>query len=1451
MRNASQSYFAIFWLALLISGSLLGQPSLVFDVIDAGGNEGDDITAPGFYYLSSCIGQPTPVLQGPVTNPSYHLYPGFRKVDLDLRYPFNWLAISVGYSEDTSFTISWAGIDTTIEDGQGWGVWNYDVQYRIEGSAIWNDWLIGTTDTFGVFGPATPVDVDPGSRYYFRLRATDLARNTSTWSNQDSMIVDYVVQFCIHTVAPGEASGPGNYATVEYESQPGISETADVWEGSCVHIWCTPNTEAFITGLTSASDTEERWSVNHSSEDTSWTIDGVTTSYDIPYWHQLKPLIELEGTDVLHTVRTLNHNQFSASHLEGNLHDSWSEWTDYGSMLEFIDSTTGDPVRHAEDEDSVRFHNITAFFTDTIHYSNVGFTISIMTDFGDSVSADGFWYGSPYITDWFGGSTHNFGVRDTYFVHEGEAHIFEDWDDGSTDTSRTIIVESDSSFLAHFTQKYRVLIENPEGLGTPSPPEGAYWYDVGDTAIGGIDTSGVGGWWIIGYYGTGSALPGGGNEFWFEVYDSSRVTWRWGIDTGVLCTLQVYSRYGHPHPIGEYIVPYGTHIYCSVEDSTYEEGAWHFCTGWLGDGDVIPSTGTENILDLVIVGSGWLVWQWDGSADLPLYISSSPDVYGLPNPGVGVHWVPIYSLVEAFVERNPDGLWWCIGNVCWGSMTSSSADSIYFVIDEPTGIEWQWMWWDGPTDTLWIFSRFGNPFPTRGRHEYPADTVDIIAWVSTPDGEHVCTGWHGDGSVPPTGDTSWVTFRLDTFSTLTWDWDDSLLHPFNVYSIDDLGEPEPPVGVHWYDPGTHVTAFVQNPYSGFYCIGFYGFGNLPPFGYPDSVDFTITRASGIEWLWAEDAFSLIVTAPAYTTPIPPSGITWHPYGRVIEASIEDTIYDSPDTRHFCQGWDGIGSVPAVGDSNHFTFTMTSNGAINWDFVDQYYLTVIHDGLPFGVEPLSLGIEGWYNRADSAVLMTDSVVWDGPDPYMFTSWDVPGATYIGDEEADSTFVAMYNAYIATALYGEGYWVQIIKEPPEDSLGWICVEDDTFFNTSLYESYWLSGRAYSFAVSERDSAETIKYEYIQWEDDTTAPRNRASNVTNDTTFIADYRTYYHFVTGKSPVEDTFGWILVDSDTFYADSSIEQKFWWEEGTEHYIEASVSDSSTYRKYTFDVWNVSTPTPELMTDPVTASDTFIAIYDKHYWCNARKDPPETYGFINVFGENYEGATSVDFWVEDSQRVPLSVGKYDIASDSVYIFQFWDGPGGGTDTSFLSSAIINPDTFRAVYNVFEIHLDIVLGQHGIMPNDSVYWDIEDSLNYVESRTMQQIDSMKIYNYSNVPVQLGLGIAGVIDTTAGWIIDTLWEPSFSSGANRFVLLGRFERRTAEPPLTWSYATDYLKIGYTWATDVYHGTTGYDIQPFGSPINDDMLWFKFTAPSRSDYPDHTRMIRIRLLARLYLP
>ncbi len=1434
--------------------------NLQWKVIESGGNEGDDVTSTN-YRLSSCVGQPTPVIDGPTSSTSYDFYPGFRKIDLDLRYPYSWFTVMIEYSPDTSFELRWAAIDTTIEDGQGWGVWNYDIQYKVGAAGAWTDWLIDTEDTIATFGPETPLDVLPGEVYHFRLRAQDKARNEAPWSDpwmdQDSTIVNYVIEFCVWTVAPGLPTDAGNYATLQfYQDDPVTPTTVDLWEGSCAQVWCVPNTEAEMTRLSSASDAEERWAVNTPTDDTLWTIDGAVTDYDVWYWHQLKPVIVLDGTDATHTVETINHDQFGPGHLESGLFTSWSEWSDYGSLIEFIDSTTGTPIRRAIATDSTRFHDISAFFTDTIHYLAAGNAVTVQTNFGDSVSVDGTWYESPYSTNWFELSTHDIAVNDTVVISSCEMWIFDYWEDAPaiTDTARSVTIESDSVFTAIFHHEFKFDITNPDGEGTPTPGVGSYWFTEGDTVTGSMDTTGVSGYILAGFIGTGSAPSGSGLDYWFEIYDCSSIEWDWVPTSTDLCTIWVFSPYGHPMPDGMWVVPCGTEIICSVEDSTYEGGEWHYCTGWMGDGDVVPAGGDSNEVSVLLDDNGWLVWIWDGDTLMPLQIASTPAAYGPPNPTVGIHWYPYLDEVDAFVESNPDGDWWCLGYDGWGDVVPTSADSIHFTLTEPTFIDWQWLEWTGPLDTLWVFSHYGDPLPPVGMHVYPEGT-DITAYVETPDGIHYCTGWTGSGDVPATGDTNWTSFTLNQFSEITWQWDDRDEVAFIVMNPMGLGSPEPPVGIHYYPSSTLISAFVNSPDGSYYCVGYNGFGNVPAFGYEDSIDIMLTMSSGIEWLWDDDVVSLTVVAPGYSDADPPIGTTYHPLGRHIVATANDTVYETADERHVLTGWSGDGTVvPLTGDSSIVEFDMTASGNIEWLYDDQYYLTLLHTGLPGGIDPDTLGVEDWYSDGDSATLITDDVVYDGSVPYIFIEWTDAGAgAVIEDVYSESTFVEMDAPYEITANFAEAVNVDIIKTPAHDTPGWILVDGDTFF-TGTYTDIWVRGSSHDIEVSFADSTYDHKYIWNWWRDDHGSTIDRTVSPDTDTIFYADYYEYWHIILEKYPPEDTLGSLTYDATTETGPASVRQDLWWADGTTHDFEVSDPDSGDFVKYYFDQWSDGDANPvHAAYGPVHASDSIVALYDRYYLCLVEKDPLQDHGNILVDGTWYYDVESMPFWALDGADVQLGVSAYDTVGyyDSLYIFTNWETAEFDT---IINYNITSVDTITAFYDAIEVTLDIELGSHDVYPEDSVVWLVNDgdSVNVGEVFTMPIQDSIKVYNLSTINVDLGLNIDAIYDTSDSWILDPHWTPSFWEDLDRFVLMAQFND-DPEPPVVWERGSDYIDYTLTWAEN----TPGRIFGPGGENIDDptgsntEMLWLQFITPTKSTNPTHTRCIVTKISARPHLP
>jgi hypothetical protein len=82
-------------------------------------------------------------------------------------------ASSPGLAEG-AFTVSWQGYATV-------GIESYDLQYRVDDTGPWTDWLIHTTSTSAEFGPFAPVSLVPGSSYYFRSRALDSLGRVEEW----------------------------------------------------------------------------------------------------------------------------------------------------------------------------------------------------------------------------------------------------------------------------------------------------------------------------------------------------------------------------------------------------------------------------------------------------------------------------------------------------------------------------------------------------------------------------------------------------------------------------------------------------------------------------------------------------------------------------------------------------------------------------------------------------------------------------------------------------------------------------------------------------------------------------------------------------------------------------------------------------------------------------------------------------------------------------------------------------------------------------------------------------------------------------------------------------------------------------------------------------------------------------------------------------------------------
>ncbi|MBN2543065.1 hypothetical protein JXI42_09405 [bacterium] len=168
---------------LAFSGLLFGDPPtgtshvLIWSSLTNGGDESPEGRAGSIYKLNDVLGNGSSAATQRAEGTTYHLYGGFRKVDLDLRPPISETDDLPDETFATSFEVSWAGEDTTTEDGEGWGIWVYDVEYKVGVAGAWTAWLTGTELTHATFGPTVPEVVLGGETYYFRCRARDLATN--------------------------------------------------------------------------------------------------------------------------------------------------------------------------------------------------------------------------------------------------------------------------------------------------------------------------------------------------------------------------------------------------------------------------------------------------------------------------------------------------------------------------------------------------------------------------------------------------------------------------------------------------------------------------------------------------------------------------------------------------------------------------------------------------------------------------------------------------------------------------------------------------------------------------------------------------------------------------------------------------------------------------------------------------------------------------------------------------------------------------------------------------------------------------------------------------------------------------------------------------------------------------------------------------------------------------
>ncbi|MBN1755171.1 PPC domain-containing protein [bacterium] len=981
-------------------------------------------------------------------------------------------------------------------------------------------------------------------------------------------------------------------------------------------------------------------------------------------------------------------------------------------------------------------------------------------------------------------------------------------------------IYENSSLFWHWRTKYRFRVINPLAIGGPVPPAGVHWFDSGVTVYGLIDAE-AGTLFCAGYLGTGSLDDGFVNYFSFDINEPSSVEWLW---TTIPVALTIYSDYGEPSPpVGNHYVALGREMFVNSGGAdTVSPGERWVCIGYWGTGSV-PGEGFEDSLTFIITDSSSITWLWSQQ-----YRFTVQSAHGSPEPPVGEYWfdpgTPLSGWVNHGIYEWPDS-YFCAGYNGTGSLGDGIDTTFSFVLNAPSGIQWLWLTLDDTnTVTLSIASAHGEPSPSRGLHYYLRGTV-INAYVNSPVDEGFpnlrfsCSGFSGTGSVPATGDSNYVSFTIYTNSTLTWNWTNT--YRFTVNS--DYGDPEPPVGSHWFEDGSEVNGWINRFEGTMVCYGYDGSGSLGD-GIDTSFSFDILTPSGVTWLWDDirNLATLLVISP-YGHPYPPVGLYYFPLGSEIWAFVADSIIETSRLRSICVGWDGYGSVPPSGDAANVYFTIYETSMLTWLWTSQFYVSLDYSGTG-DYTPEQTG-EGWYFAGDTATVFTDPWVGDSI-VYAFTHWSsTPLRTLVWDSTHFYTFVTVDTSCSLVANYVGGAIPIFISKVPFQNAGGIILDDYTFPYTGSLE-IWLAPSSYhDIGVTTPDSSDSVLYTFDHWWDDLSDSNIREIGpVEESDTFIAQYYRKFLCIVKRTPPH-LEGFLEINRTAWLDEEANYQSFWWAEGDTYIITVSENDFiDDSVRYSFLYWNDGLENP-IMAGPIDRPSIFTAYYSKGYKCLIIKDPYQDYGSITLRDSTYESIAELVFWGIEDSVYQIGVSPVDVSADSVYLFEYWsDGGPLVHNTTPISS----PKTFTAFYNGVEAIVRLCL-------NDS-FWYIG-TLDPGECKTMDVPEVINVENCGTINIDLGL-----------YIYDSgrYWEASYTNDYNRFILRARFDS-TLEPPAFFHPMLDYIKYTTVWSTDYIFGPMGYNLE-VGSSNN---LWLQFVAPTYSSVYEEEQMIQLTLKAKIHLP
>lgn len=322
-------------------------------------------------------------------------------------------------------------------------------------------------------------------------------------------------------------------------------------------------------------------------------------------------------------------------------------------------------------------------------------------------------------------------------------------------------------------------------------------------------------------------------------------------------TLTVHSPHGSPNPpVGATVCNAGQGVTNSVDSPVLEGNTQYVCTGWslLGHS---PAAGTSNRFSMVMTNNTILHWLWATNTLQPCVLALADGAFtaaenagtayitvvrsGSSNGEVSIAYATAPGSASPGLDyQSATGVLTLADGVTSNRFAVELLDDLQDEPDETVAVTLfapsSGATLGAPSNatltitdndtaagqrTLTVNSAVGTPTPAAGAHSYDFGSA-LVCSVVTPPGnaatQHVCSGWSGSGSVPPSGAaTNTPRFLLTNDSVLTWNWSTQVRFTPAAGPNGSVGGD--PAG--WYPLGGSVTA-TATPVANFRFAGWSG-----------------------------------------------------------------------------------------------------------------------------------------------------------------------------------------------------------------------------------------------------------------------------------------------------------------------------------------------------------------------------------------------------------------------------------------------------------------------------------------------------------------------------------------------------------------------------------------------------------------------------------------------------